>query len=1006
MMVGRESGLKLIRLVLGIALSLAAAVSASGQSFQVRTYTEVDGLCSSVIQDVAQDARGQIWFATRGGISVFDGTSWTSYIRGRDLPMSSNVLRLTIDGNGTVWAWAENSLECLFRFSGGQWISISKPAFVADAIRPTAMLVHGDLGRETVALATRDQGLLVWNDGRWIQIGQKDGLPGPTVLGLARAGSRLYLATPGGLYYFENGRLLQFSAAGAPPLAEPIYGLAAEDSAFGPTLWLIGKTWLGKLSWEGFRMLSRDLVLHLDDAYPLVVLAPDTRGGVYYGNPNSVFHWRGAGVTAEKLGRDSGLIAEGATAFLLDREKDLWICSLRGANKISSRRFANFRKAQGLLEDEVTALIRWRGRLVFGHNRGLSFFDGTDFQNLSFPRPKGGLDVESRVLDLAVDPRGNLWAAATLRGLLRIAPDGSIRWFGPEAGIEGHVGSVATGPDGSVWVASRSTLVRMSGDRVERIFPDATRASYIRKIFIGRGGEMMLASSSGLWVREKSAWKQYLDPDPEKRYASNVYAALRTDDGRLLVGTMAGLREARDGRLIPYQAAGPAIERPVYLIIRDKQSRLWFGTDNGVVRWDGKESREYTVKSGLSGQEVNRSAGLVEQDGQIWVGTNMGASRYQEEFDFGPLDSPPPLVELRSLEAGGAPQPLTADLRLRFSQDDFDFAFRAVSVADETAIRFRFRLDGFDKDWVEERPGGAGHIRYTNLSAGTYRLSLQARSGEGRWSVPVSSPAITIRPPFWRQWWFIVVGSVFILLLAFLVFEIFAERRLAGRLEKEVGERTAQIRASLEEKDVLLREIHHRVKNNLQVVSSLLSLQADKTTDGPTRGLFRESMARVRAMALIHENLYRSPRLADIDVPQYIHRLCRDLQSTYAVQPDRVTIVVEAADIGLPMESAVTCGLLLNEMVSNALKHGFPEGRRGTIRIEFSVENGDKKSAAPSRTYRLVVADDGVGLPEGFQAKGFGSLGWRLIRSLTGQLGGTLAVENEGGARFTLRFRA
>ena len=647
MMVGRESGLKLIRLVLGIALSLAAAVSASGQSFQVRTYTEVDGLCSSVIQDVAQDARGQIWFATRGGISVFDGSSWTSYIRGRDLPMSSNVLRLTIDGNGTVWAWAENSLECLFRFSGGQWISISKPAFVADAIRPTAMLVHGDLGRETVALATRDQGLLVWNDGRWIQIGQKDGLPGPTVLGLARAGSRLYLATPGGLYYFENGRLLQFSAAGAPPLSEPIYGLAAEDSAFGPTLWLIGKTWLGKLSWEGFQMLSRDLVIHLDDAYPLVVLAPDTRGGVYYGNPNSVSHWRGAGVAAEKLGRDSGLIAEGATAFLLDREKDLWICSLRGANKISSRRFANFRKDQGLLEDEVTALVRWRGRLVFGHNKGLSFFDGVDFQTLPFPRPKSGLDVESRVLDLAVDARGNLWAASTLRGLLRIAPDGSIRWFGIESGLEGAVSSVVVEPDGGVLAACRNDLFRFSGDRAMRVFPNATESSYIRKIFFGRGGEFFLASSAGLWAKENSGWKRYYDP--AQRDASNIYAVLRTDDGRLIVGTMAGLREARDGRLIPYQAAGLAIERPVYLIIRDGQSRLWFGTDNGVIRWDGREAREYTVKSGFSGLEVNRSASLIDEAGQLWIGTNMGVSRYQEEFDFDPLDSPPPLVELQVL---------------------------------------------------------------------------------------------------------------------------------------------------------------------------------------------------------------------------------------------------------------------------------------------------------------------------------------------------------------------
>ena len=990
-------------MALRVVLSLAAAAAASGQSFQVRTYTEVDGLCSSVVQDIAQDARGQIWFATRGGISTFDGSAWTSYIRGRELPCA-NVLKLTIDENETIWAWAENPEEFLLKFSGGRWIPIPRPSFAAGAIRPTAILVHGEREQESVALATRDHGLLVWHGGQWIQFGPKEGLPSATVLGLARAGARLYLATPGGLYYFENSRLLRASSMNAPELSRPLYGLAAEASALGTTLWLGGKDWLGTLSGATFKVVSRDLVVHLDEAYPSLVVAPDNHGGAYVGNPNSIFHWRGAGAAPEKLGRDTGLIAEGATAFLLDREKDLWICGLRGANKITSRCFANFRKTQGLLEDEVSALVLWRGRLVFGHNEGLSFFDGEDFQTLLFPRPKGGLDIESRVLDLAVDARGNLWAASALRGLLRIAPDGSTHWFGSEAGLTGTVNTVAIGPGGTVLVGCRNFVYRMNGDRAEVAYPNSTGMAYVRKIFFAPGGPLMLASTAGLWVLNGSLWIRYFDPD--KPFADNVYAAIRTDDGRLLAGTRDGLMEARDGRLIPFQARNLAIDRPIYMIIRDGKGRLWFGTDNGILRWDGQNARGYTVKTGLAGQEVNRSAGLVDAAGQLWIGTNMGVSRYQEEFDFDPLDTPPPLVELLSLEASGVPQPLKIDLRLRFSLDDLSFAFRAVSVADETAIRYRFRLDGFDQDWTAEIPGGAGHVRYTNLAAGTYRLRLQARSGEGRWSDPVLSRAVTIRPPFWRQWWFVASASIFLLFLAFLVFEIVAERRLAGRLEKEVRERTAQIQASLEEKDVLLREIHHRVKNNLQVVSSLLSLQAEKTKDGPTRGLFRESMARVRAMALIHENLYRSPHLAHIDAASYFHRLCADLQNTYAVEPGRVTIVVQAADIRMSMETAVTCGLILNEMVSNALKHGFPDGRHGTIRIDFAAEDGEAGGGAPERDCRLIVSDDGVGLPEGFPAERFGSLGFRLIRSLAGQLGGTLAIENDGGAKFTLRFRA
>ncbi len=1003
MMADRVSTLKTFRIAVGAALSLAAAAFASAQSFQVRTYTEADGLCSSVVQDIAQDAQGQIWFATRGGISVFDGSTWTSYVRPRDIP-SANVLKLIIDKNGTVWAWAENVDEVLLKFSGGRWISIPKPPFISGAIRPTAMFVHGPREKETVALATRDHGLLVWEGGRWTQIDPKAGLPDPDVLGLALAGVRLYVATPGGLFFFEEGRLRRAFAANAPELSQAIYGLATEDSAFGPRLWLAGRDWLGTYSWEGFKILRRNLILHIDGTYPNVALAPDSRGGVYVGNPNAVFHLPPGGGDVEKIGKDSGLIAEGAADFLLDREKNLWIAGLRGVSKITSRRFANFREAQGLLEDEVTAMARWNGGLVFGHNTGLSFFVGTERRTLPFARRAGALDIDMRVSDMAVDGRRNLWVAATWRGLLRIAPDGTTRWFGPETGIEGQVGSVATAPDGSVWAACQNTLVHMSGDRAAPVFSQPPGDYYIRKIFFGRSGEMALASPAGLWVLENAVWKRYHNPG--NRDVSNVYAALRDDDGRLLVGTMAGLMETKDGRLMPFAPAGLRIERPVFLILRDAKGRFWFGTDNGAIRWDGKEAREYTVKMGFAGQEVNRSAGLVDASGQLWIGTNLGASRYQEEFDYNPREIPPPLVQFLSIEAGGILYPVDRALRLPYSRNNVEFEFRAVSTADETAVRYRFRMDGFDRDWIEERPGAAGQIRYTNLQPGNYRLRLQAKSGSGPWSEAAVSPAITILLPFWRQWWFVGAAGLFLFFLGLVVFEIVAEKRHAVRLEKEVGERTAQIQASLEEKNVLLLEIHHRVKNNLQIVSSLLSLQAREIKDGPTQGLFRESIARIRAMALIHENLYRTSHLAHIDLADYIQRLVNDLQNAYAVQPDRVRIDVRAADVRLTIGTAVTCGLLLNEIVSNALKHAFPDERRGTIRITFDAEARGSEKGVPERECTLVVADDGVGMPEGFETLRFGSLGLRLIRSLTGQLGGTLAIENDGGAKFTIRFRA
>ncbi|MGD0783017.1 MAG: two-component regulator propeller domain-containing protein, partial [Candidatus Aminicenantales bacterium] len=556
--------MKTIRIALGTALFLAAAAIAAAQSYQVRTYTEADGLCSSVVQDIAQDAQGQIWFATRSGISVFDGSTWTSYVRPRDIP-SANVFKLTIDRNGTVWAWADNPEEFLLKFAAGRWTSIPRPAFASRPIRPTALAAFGPPGGETVLLGTRDHGLLAWEAGKWSALDSGNGLPTNSVCGIAVAGPRRFIATPKGLTILESG---------APRLDGPapaewklgVFGIVGSETAQGMLLWLAGRNWVGTYSREGFQVLSRNLLLHVDETYPHVALTSDGRGGVYVGNPYGIFHIPPGGGGAEKIGKDSGLIDNGATDFLLDREKNLWIVGLRGANKITSRRFANFRQLQGLLDDEVTAMARWNGGLVFGHNRGLTFFDGLAFRTLPFSAPRPDLDITTRVLDLAVDKRGCLWAAATWGGLLRITPGGGRRWFGAAAGFNGAASCVAAAPDGTVWAALNDRLFRMSGDRAVPVFPRPGGNDYIRKIFFGPNGELMLASSRGLWVQEKDVWTRY--HDPASREISDVFAVLRDDAGRVLVGTMSGLMELKAGRLTPFTPAGLKIERPVFLILR------------------------------------------------------------------------------------------------------------------------------------------------------------------------------------------------------------------------------------------------------------------------------------------------------------------------------------------------------------------------------------------------------------------------------------------------------
>ena len=218
---------------------------------------------------------------------------------------------------------------------------------------------------------------------------------------------------------------------------------------------------------------------------------------------------------------------------------------------------------------------------------------------------------------------------------------------------------------------------------------------------------------------------------------------------------------------------------------------------------------------------------------------------------------------------------------------------------------------------------------------------------------------------------------------------------------QDIGERKeaeAKINNSLREKDVLLKEIHHRVKNNLQVISSLLSLQSGNLSDPEMTERFHESQNRVRTMALIHERLYQSEDLSRIDFVEYLRSLLGMLFRSYSTTANRVKLETHIESATLSIDTAIPLGLLINELVSNSLKHAFPDNRTGTICIEFRPENAD--------AYALHYRDDGVGVPAGFELDKARTLGLRLVRTLTSQIGGVLRLGNNGGGTaFTITFR-
>jgi two-component sensor histidine kinase len=203
-----------------------------------------------------------------------------------------------------------------------------------------------------------------------------------------------------------------------------------------------------------------------------------------------------------------------------------------------------------------------------------------------------------------------------------------------------------------------------------------------------------------------------------------------------------------------------------------------------------------------------------------------------------------------------------------------------------------------------------------------------------------------------------------------------------------------RLAASLAEKDVLLKEVHHRVKNNLQVVASLLRLQAGSFSNPELEAALIESQNRVESMALVHEQLYATEDVREVDLAQHIEMLAANLLRGYG-DPTRISVLADVQPVSLGINQAIPVSLILNELISNALKHAFPGGRPGSIRIEGRARNG--------RIF-LAVRDDGEGMPESAEPRRPKSLGLEIVKILTAQLKGEFEIDRSCGTSFRIAF--
>ena len=324
------------------------------------------------------------------------------------------------------------------------------------------------------------------------------------------------------------------------------------------------------------------------------------------------------------------------------------------------------------------------------------------------------------------------------------------------------------------------------------------------------------------------------------------------------------------------------------------------------------------------------------------------------------------------------------------------------SYQDLMGRRLRYRTAQAEGDW---REAFAGLESYGQLKDSLFRQEqdrtvheLEARFDKANKEKAIAdlNAANAIQQvELRRKNWQVGASLLGVALAGVIILLVVRQYRTSRRLNRQLAEKNAMIEQALKEKELLLREIHHRVKNNLQVVSSLLSIQSRGITDARAREAVRDSRDRVKSMALIHQDLYKEHDLTGIDMPSYVDKLARSLLSSHQLAPGQVRLVAEVEDLSLDVDTTIPLGLILNELITNVLKYAFPDGRAGEVRVRLARE-GER--------LHLQVRDNGVGFdPDAERGEESSGFGLDMVRTFANKLQAEWEVRNEGGTVVDLR---
>ncbi|GIK69636.1 MAG: hypothetical protein HND27_06180 [Bacteroidetes bacterium] len=976
------------------------------QTFYFKKYSVTEGLSQSQVNCIFEDSRGFLWIGTAGGgLCKYDGKKFETFDEKSGIS-GQIVTCITEDKKGNIWigsTWGEVS-----KFDGKNFTNLTvKNGLLSNAINCIAT------DNENNVWIGTNNGLSIYDGKSFENKNEENGLLDNDIRAVhCDSEGIIWMATPKGLHRYDGKGFAKLTEENGLPFTN--INLIAEDKT--KNLWLyVNNTGIVILRRKKTKPLHLEPELYykndlFKDKFITSIAFNQDNIPFIVTKDNGVFKIDSTSYSI--FDTKNGLPTNTIYAIHIDRTNNIWLGTLGyGLLKHTPSPFTSYANYKGMGIPSIFALLSDKKNNIWcgSGGEGIVVYNGDSTKNIS---THNGLP-NSKVRVLYEDKKGNIWIGS--EGGLTKYDGKNFTTFTKENGLpSNHIRAICEDKNGKLWIGTYGEGIAVFNGVNFNLLGTKHGLShlFIHYLFSDSKGNMWIGTGNGIFKYDEEGFTNYSTLNG----LCNSYVGMIAEDsfGNIWFSTDRCVMKYDGIDFKSFTQKDGLSNNTIYLLIFDNEKNLWVGTNKGVDKISFSSYGQITgitnfsFSDGFTGIECNSRATCKDANGNLWFGTVDGVIKYNPTQNI--PNTIPPLVHitnvrlfLNEVDWNKTQGNTTAwfhtpiEARLAHNKNHLTFDFCGIDFTQPEKIKYSYILEGFDNKW--SAPTDIPFVTYSNLSYGNYTFKVRVINANKIYSVNEAKISFKIYAPFWKTWWFYTLAGILIIITVYRYekYRIKKESEFKAYLETLVKEKTQQLVKEKEEKEILLKEIHHRVKNNLQVINSLISIQSGYTNDPRAIELFEECKNRIKSMALIHEKLYESKDLSNINVKDYINNLITYLIRTYQLEKN-IIIELNLEEENFNIDTIIPLGLIINEIISNTLKYAFTAEKINCI-ITMQIKK------TQNEFFEMVIGDNGVGMPRDKFDNNQSTLGIELIKILTEQLSGSVKFLEREGTFYQILFK-